>query len=73
MEDSKCVSGYFMKGPIGEKIYVIYAYGAFIIGYAIPCACFFFLYGMVAISMQRRKRDSNFESNTYEILFIKFI
>ena len=63
MEDGKCMSGYFIKGPIGEKIYVIYAYAAFISCFAMPTTCFFFLYGMVALRLQRRKRDSNFESN----------
>ena len=65
MEDGECVSGYFIKGPVGEKMYVMYAYITFFAAYAIPCACFFILYGMVAIKMQRRKRDSNFESNRY--------
>ena len=63
MEDGKCISAYFIKGPVGETIYIVYAYGAFVTFYAVPTACFLILYGMVAISMQRRKRDSNFESN----------
>ena len=66
MEEGACVSGYFFKGPIADKFYFALSMSWFVIGYALPCACFFILYGMVAISMQRRKRDSQFESNRYE-------
>ena len=66
MEEGSCVSGYFFKGPIADKFYFALSLSWFVIGYALPCACFFILYRMVAISMQRRKRDPQFESNRYE-------
>ena len=65
MEDGACVSGYFFKGPIGDKLYLAFSVSWFFTTYAVPCACFFLLYGMVAISMQRRKRDFQFASNRY--------
>ena len=63
MENGKCVSGFYFKGYIAEKMYLVYSISTFFTFYAVPCACFFILYGMVAITMQRRKRDPNFESN----------
>ena len=65
MENGTCVSGYYFKGPGSEAFYFGFSVCWFFAAYAIPCACFFILYGMVAISMQRRKRDSQFESNRY--------
>ena len=65
MEGGACVSGYYMKGSGSEEFYFAFSVGWFFADYAVPCACFFILYGMVAISMQRRKRDSQFESNRY--------
>ena len=66
MEDDVCVSGYYIKGPGSEEFYFAFSVCWFLAAYAVPCACFFILYGMVAISMQRRKRDSQFESNRYD-------
>ena len=66
MKDGACVNGYFFKGPIAEKFYQAYSVIWFLQAYAGPCTCFFILYGMVAISMQRRKRDSQFESNRFQ-------
>ena len=63
MKDGKCVSGYLWTGPVAEKLYLVFACLGFSVYYALPCACFFFLYGMVAIKMHRRKNSSNFESN----------
>ena len=64
MQDGECVSDFLFKGPLAETMYLLFAVFAFFFLYAIPCACFFILYGMVVISMQRRKRDSQFETNT---------
>ena len=70
MEDGICVSGYYFKGPIAENFFLAFSVNWFLTAYALPCACFFILYGMVAISMQRRKRDLQFESNRFDkILF----
>ena len=66
MEDGACVSGYYFKGRIADQFYFAFSVSWFFTAYAVPCACFFVLYGMVAISMQRRKRDSQFESNRYD-------
>lgn len=63
MKDGSCHSGYFWTGPTAEKMYLTFALSTFFTFYAVPTACFFILYGMVAISMQRRKRSSDFESN----------
>ena len=64
MEKEECVSDFLFKGPLAEKMYLLFAVFTFFFLYAVPCACFFILYGMVAISMQRRKRNSQFETNT---------
>ena len=63
MEDGECHSGNAMKDDIIDKLFYVYAIAAFLSYYAIPCACFFFFYGMVAAKMHRRKNNSKFESN----------
>ena len=63
MENGECVSEFVFEGDEAENLYLSFAVILFIVYYAVPCACFFILYGMVVISMQRRKRDSQFESN----------
>ena len=61
MEGGKCVKEQFFKNS--RHVYLAFAIMVFFAAWAVPVTCFFILYGMVAISMQRRKRDSQFESN----------
>ena len=61
LEGGECVSSQFFKGA--RKVYLAFAIALFFADWAVPVTCFFILYGMVVISMQRRKRDSQFESN----------
>ena len=61
MKDGQCVNEQFFKDS--RQVYLAFAIMVFMADWAVPVACFFILYGMVVISMQRRKRDSQFESN----------
>ena len=61
MEDGQCVNGQFFKDS--RHMYLAFAIMVFMADWAVPVTCFVFLYGMVVVSMQRRKRDSQFESN----------
>ena len=63
------MSAQFFEGAGARDVYLAFAITLFFSHYAVPCACFFILYGMVVISMQRRKRDSQFESNRYITLY----
>ena len=61
MIDGVCVKAQFFEDA--PKIYLAFAVMVFMADWAVPVTCFFILYGMVVISMQRRKRDSQFECN----------
>ena len=61
MEAVECVSAQFFDDA--HQVYLAFAIMVFFAAWAVPVTFFFILYGMVAISMQRRKRDSQFESN----------
>ena len=63
LEGDQCVSAQFFQGASARDVYLAFAITLFFSHYAVPCACFFILYGMVVITMQRRKRDSQFETN----------
>ena len=63
MENGTCISAQFFEGPLAKRFYTAFGIISFFAYWAIPFICFLFFYGKVAISMQRRKRDSNFESN----------
>ena len=67
--DGECVSGQYFQTPYSKKVYLAFTVILFTVFWAVPVTCFAFLYGMVAIRMQRRKNDSNFESNRYEFIF----
>ena len=53
----------FFEGSTARQVYLAFAIMLFFADWVLPVACFFILYGMVVISIQRRKRDSQFESN----------
>ena len=61
MEGGECVSAEFFEDA--HQVYLTFAIMVFFADWAVPVTCFFILYGMVVIRMQRRKRDSQFESN----------
>ena len=61
MVGGECVKAQFFEDT--PKIYLAFAIMVFTADWAVPVISFFILYGMVVISMQRRKRDSQFESN----------
>ena len=65
LEGGACLSEYFFKGPIANNVFLVFSVSWFFTSYAVPCSCFFILYGMVAITMQRRKQDNQFESNRF--------
>ena len=65
MKDGQCVNEQFFKDS--RKVYLAFAIMFFTSVWAVPVMCFFILYGMVAITMQRRKLDSQFESIRYAI------
>ena len=61
--DGQCVAAHFFEGPGAKRVYLAFVIILFIGFWAVPVPCFLFLYGMVAITMQKRKRDSKFETN----------
>ena len=61
MDDVECVNAQFFENA--KQVYLSFAIMVFMADWAVPVTCFFILYGMVVISMQRRKRDSQFETN----------
>ena len=61
LEGEECIDDQFFKDS--RHVYLAFAIMVFMADWAVPVSCFFILYGMVVISMQRRKRDSQFESN----------
>ena len=56
---------YWWKGDLAEKMYMLFSISTFFTFFVIPCACFFFFYGSVALSMHRRKTQSDFGSSRY--------
>ena len=63
MKDGKCISDFFWTGPVAEIMYSVFAISTFFTFYFIPAVCFFILYGAVVVTMQRRRNDSNFQTN----------
>ena len=61
MVGGECVKAQFFKNS--RHVYLVFAIMVFMADWAVPVSCFFILYGMVVITLQRRKRDSQFESN----------
>ena len=59
------MSAQLFEGAGAHQVYLAFVIMLFFADWAVPVTCFFILYGMVVISMQRRKRDSQFESNRY--------
>ena len=53
----------FFEGSTAGQVYLAFAITLFFADWVLPVTCFLILYGMVVISMQRRKTDSQFESN----------
>ena len=49
MEDGECINGQFFKDS--RHMYLAFAIMVFMADWAVPVTCFFFLYGMVVISM----------------------
>ena len=63
LKEGECVGVQFFEFERASKMYLAFAIIVFLADWAVPVACFFILYGMVIITMQKRKRDSQFESN----------
>ena len=63
LEEGECVGVQFFEFEGARKMYLAFAIMVFLADWTVPVSCFFILYGMVVISMQRRKRVSQFESN----------
>ena len=61
MEGGQCVKAQFFNNS--RHMYLAFAIMVFMTDWAVPVACFCILYGMVVLTLQRRKRDSQFESN----------
>ena len=62
-DDGECLSEYYFEGKIMEDFMTGYGIFWFFIAYAIPCALFFVLYGLVLLSIHRRQGDTKLGSS----------
>ncbi len=56
--EQQCYSEYFLPGVTVKKFMSFYSIFWFVQAYAVPCALFFILYGLVLLALRNRRQDN---------------